>query len=256
MLESDKTFDFTGIQTVNFILPKGQDFITESSQGFPWDAAVKNLVTNEGRVSSFAIPGKIFDDPKRVYWSYWAHEFGHAMGIPHVGSSRDPNPYLGLDLMSNQEGESRELSGWLRFVSGWLEDEKVYCKEISELESTEITLIPLSNSDKGLKMVVVPVSQTKAVVIESRRETKFSCQMPSKRNGVLVYTYDATLSHGQDFLKPIAPDLRLTESSPNCLVVPYPNPILYKGQKISVEGVNVEIMDSMNYDKIRISRNS
>lgn len=256
MLQSDKTFDFTGIQTVNFILPKGQDFITESSQGFPWDAAVKNLVTNEGRVSSFSIPGKIFDHPKRVYWSYWAHEFGHAMGIPHVGSSRDPNPYLGLDLMSNQEGESRELSGWLRFVSGWLEDEKVYCKEISELESTEITLVPLSNSDKGLKMVVVPVSQTKAVVIESRRETKFSCPMPSKRNGVLVYTYDATLSHGQDFLKPIAPDLRLVESSPNCLVVPYPNPILYKGQKISVEGVNIEIMDSMNYDKIRISRNS
>jgi M6 family metalloprotease-like protein len=256
MLESDKTFDFTGIQTVNFILPKGQNFITESSQGFPWDAAVKNLVTNEGRVSSFAIPGKIFDDPKRVYWSYWAHEFGHAMGIPHVGSSRDPNPYLGLDLMSNQEGESKELSGWLRFVSGWLADEKVYCKQFSELESTEITLVPLSDSESGIKMVVVPVSQTKAVVIESRRETKFSCQMPSKRNGLLVYTYDATLSHGEDFLKPVTPESRVAESSPNCQVVPYPNPILYKGQKISTEGVTIEVIESLNYDKIRISRSS
>ena len=47
MTQSDKVFDFTGVQTVNFILPKGEDFITETSQGFPWDAAVKNLVTND-----------------------------------------------------------------------------------------------------------------------------------------------------------------------------------------------------------------
>jgi hypothetical protein len=124
------------------------------------------------------------------------------------------------------------------------------------LESTEITLVPLSDSESGIKMVVVPVSQTKAVVIESRRETKFSCQMPSKRNGLLVYTYDATLSHGEDFLKPVTPESRVAESSPNCLVVPYPNPILYKGQKISTEGVTIEVIESLNYDKIRISRSS
>ena len=35
MLQSDKTFDFTGIQTVNFILPKGHNIIQETSQGFP-----------------------------------------------------------------------------------------------------------------------------------------------------------------------------------------------------------------------------
>lgn len=199
MRESDKVFNFTGVQTVNFILPKGHSFINETSQGFPWDQAVKDLVTNEGSVSSYSIPGKLFDQPGRQYWSYFAHEFGHAMGIPHIGSSRDPNPFLGLDLMSNQEGESRELSGWLRFVAGWLNNEKVFCQELSNLNSSEVTLVPLSDSGSGIKMIVIPVSQTKAVVVESRRETKFSCVMPSKRNGVLVYTYDATLSHGQDF---------------------------------------------------------
>jgi M6 family metalloprotease-like protein len=128
MVAADPSFNFTGVQTVNFILPKGQSFILETSQGFPWDEAVKNLVTNEGSVSSFSIPGKMFDSDNRQYWSYFAHEFGHAMAIPHVGSSREPNPFLGLDIMGNQDGESKELSGWLRFVAGWLDDEKVYCQ--------------------------------------------------------------------------------------------------------------------------------
>jgi M6 family metalloprotease-like protein len=256
MTQSDKIFDFTGVQTVNFVLPKGQNFITETSQGFPWDAAVKNLVTNEGSVSSFSIPGKFMDSDKKRYWSYWMHEFGHAMALPHVGSSREPNPFLGLDIMGNQDGESRELSGWMRFVAGWLSDERVYCQEFNKLKSTDITLIPLNSSDKGIKMVVIPISETKAVVIESRRENKFSCQMPSKRNGILVYTYDATLSHGENFLKPIVPVERGIEYSSDCLVVGYPNPILYREQKVTVEGVTIEVIDNLNYDKIKIIKNN
>jgi M6 family metalloprotease-like protein len=254
MVAADPSFNFTGVQTVNFILPKGQSFILETSQGFPWDEAVKNLVTNEGSVSSFSIPGKMFDSDNRQYWSYFAHEFGHAMAIPHVGSSREPNPFLGLDIMGNQDGESKELSGWLRFVAGWLDDEKVYCQELSTLKNTDVTLVPLSGSGTGVKMVVVPISETKAVVIESRRETKFSCIMSSKRNGVLVYTYDATLMHGENFLKPVTPLDRAIEYSSNCPVAGYPNPILYKGQKISVEGITIEVIDSLNYDKIKLSK--
>lgn len=254
MTQSDKTFNFTGVQTVNFLLPSGQNFLQETSQGFPWDEAVKNFVTEEGTVESFSIPGKFMDQPGRQYWSYWMHEFGHAMAIPHIGSSREANPFLGLDIMSNQDGESRELSGWLRFVAGWLPDERVYCQDFSEAKSSEVTLIPLSESASGVKIVVVPVSSTKAVVIESRRESKFSCAMPSKRSGVLVYVYDATLSHGENFLRPIVPGGRSPESSSNCLVASFPNPILYKGEKIVTEGVTIEVLESLNLDKIRISR--
>ncbi len=254
MTQSDKVFDFTGVQTVNFILPAGQEFLQVTSQGFPWDAAVKNQVTNEGSVSSFSIAGKFFDQIGKDYWAYWAHEFGHAMALAHIGSSFESNPYMGLDIMSNQDGDSRELSGWMRFVAGWLDDEKVYCKQLSDLESTDITLAPLSSANNGIKMVVIPVSETKAVVIESRRENKFSCQMPTKRDGVLVYTYDATLSHGENFLKPITPNGRYPQKPALCPIEPSLNHILYKGEKISAEGITIEIIDSLNYDKIRISK--
>jgi M6 family metalloprotease-like protein len=254
--ETDKTFDYTNIQTVNFILPPNQTVVKESLQGFPWDPAVTNYVTQEGKVSSFSIPGVFFNQSNRQYWSYWAHEFGHAMGMPHIGSSRIPNAFLGLDLMGSQDGHSRELSGWLRFVAGWLDDNRVYCKELEKLQSTELTLVPLSGTSDGVKMAVVPVSSSKAVIIESRRETKYSCKMPSKKDGVLVYIYDATLGHTENFLIPVTPSGRYDESSSNCEVSQFPDPLIYKGQKISVEGITVEVLQSQNLDKIRISKTS
>ena len=254
--ETDKSFDYTNIETVNFILPLEQNVVTETLQGFPWDQAVKNYVTNEGKISSFSIPGVFMNQDGRQYWSYWAHEFGHAMGMPHIGSSRTPNEFLSLDLMGSQDGYTRELSGWLRFVAGWLDDEKVYCKELANLNKTDLTLAPLSSTNSGIKMVVVPISETKALIVESRRETKFSCKMPTKKNGVLAYLYDATQSHGENFLIPVTPKGRSAEGSSDCPVNQYPDPILHEGEKINIEGVTIEVLESLNYDRIRISKAS
>ncbi len=256
MKSADPLFDFTNIQTVNFILPKGQTFLNETSQGFPWDTAVKNLKTNEGSVASFSIPGVFFDQPGRQYWSYWAHEFGHVIGLPHVGASRgDQPPFNPFDLMGGQDGISRELSGWIRFFARWLPDEKVYCKESAKLKSIDLTLAPLSGSESGLKFAVIPVSATKAVLIESRRVTKFSCG-PTKANGVLVYTYDATLGHGDNFLLPVTPSGRpvITQSGTPCAVAPFADPLLYEGDKVSAEGITIEVLMHGNYDRIRISK--
>jgi M6 family metalloprotease-like protein len=252
--ETDKSFDYTNVQTVNFILPLAQTVVTEGLQGFPWEQAVKNYVTQEGKISSFSIPGVFFNSLNRQYWSYWAHEFGHAMALPHIGSSREPNPFLGLDIMGNQDGYTRELTGWMRFVAGWLDNEKVYCQELQKLVSTDLTLVPLSGSKNGIKMAVIPISDSKALIVESRRETKFSCNMPTKKNGVLTYVYDATRSHGENFLIPLTPAGRSNESSSNCPVSPYPDPILRQGEKMKFEGVMIEVLESKDMDRIRISK--
>jgi len=255
MLSADKEFDFSKVTTVIFLLPKGQTFLTETSQGFPWDAAVKDLKLNEGKVDSYAIPGVYFDQPGRQYWSYWAHEFGHAIGLPHIGVSRgEPSLFHPLDLMGNQDAIYRELSGWLRFFARWIPDEKVYCRSANSIKNIDLTLAPLSSSNSGLKVVVIPVSQIKAVVIESRRMTKFSCG-PSDRNGVLVYSYDATLGHGENFLTPAIPQNRAATSTAfPCYASPFPDPILYEGDKVTIEGITIETVISGNYDRIRITK--
>lgn len=258
MAAADPGFDFTNIQQVIFVLPKGQTFMKETSQGFPWDKAVIDLKTNEGSVAGFAVTGSDFDWPGRQYWPHWAHEFGHSISLAHIGSSRGDNPpFNPFDLMGGQEGPSRELNGWMRFLAGWLVDEKIYCKAATNLTDLKLTLAPLSDQKSGLKLAIIPVSQTKAVLVESRRFTKFSCG-PKDRNGVLVYTYDARLSHGEDFLVPIRPTGRPvvninTPESP-CWTQPFADPLLYEGDSVTVEGMTIKVLQSGDYDQIQVQR--
>ena len=239
MAKSDETFDYTGVQVVNFILPLKQKNIKETVQGFPWDSAVKNYTTNEGKISAFTMPGVFFNENNKGYWEYWAHEFGHSIGLPHIGGSRGiPIPFAKLDIMGDQSGPTKELSGWLRFLARWIPDEKVYCQEQNNIKETEIILAPLSSSEQGIKMSIIKLSESKALIIESRRTTKFSYSA-SWLNGVLVYVYDATLGHNEEFLIPALK----TDSS-----------LLYQGDKVTIEGITVEVLLSKNFDKIKINK--
>ena len=261
MSASDPVFDFTNIQTVNFILPKGQTFIGEGSQGFPWDQVVKDLRTNEGQIASYSIPGTFFDAPEREYWSYWAHEFGHAIGLGHVGGWGELpiNTFNPFDILGGQDGPTRELSGWMRFFGRWIPDERVFCRQASQIREIEMTLAPLSGSQPGLRLAILPISQSRAVIIESRRYTKFSCGIDTK-NGVLVYIYDATKGHGEEFLIPQAPTTRPIEShnvgKKPCMTTAIPDPLLYEGEKVSVEGLTIQVLLHGNYDRIKITKNS
>ena len=251
---SDPVFDFTNIQYVIFLLPKGQTFVKETSQGFPWDKLVIDTKTNEGKIFGFATAGVFMDQPNKDYWGYWAHEFGHAISLAHIGRSRGTAAlFAGFDLMASQDGPTRDLNGWLRFLAQWLPDEKVYCKDSKGINRLEVTLVPLNSSEKGFKLIVIPLSTTKAIVIESRRDTKFSCKMSPGQNGALVYIYDANLFHGEDFLIPVAPEGRSRVQSP-CPAPPMIDSVLRTGDKISVEGLALENLLSGNFDKIRITK--
>jgi M6 family metalloprotease-like protein len=257
---ADPFFDFTNVQTVNFILPNGQTFLGETSQGFPWDKAVKDYVSKEGSISSYSIPGQFMDLPGKTYWSYWAHEFGHAIGLPHIGASRgEMPPFNPLDIMGSQDGPSRELSGWLRFYAKWLPDEKVYCKESNNLKSVDLSLVPLSSTDLGIKLAIIPLSTSKVIMIESRRVTKFSCTTPTLRDGVLVYIYNPTLGHNEDFLIPVYPAGRQLEkdscNSLNFRSPPTTDMLLHQGDKITIDGITIKIVLHENkLDIINISK--
>ncbi len=249
--ESDRFFDFTGIKTVNFILPKGQRIVPESGQGFPWDAAMKANPTQEGTLDSFTILGAVFDLPGNTYWQYWAHEFGHAIGIPHLSQNRVWRQSATIDLMGNDSGPSKELSTWLRFVQGWLADEKVYCQDKTSLTSTEVTLVPLNETKPGIKMAVVRLSETKALILESRRVTKFECVTESYRQGVLAYIYDANFGHNEDFLLVVEPAGRPLEKTA-CLSPDTTDSLLRTGDKITVDGITVEVLLHGVFDLVKI----
>lgn len=251
--EADKVFDFTGIKTVNFILPKGQRIVPESGQGFPWDAEMKITTTQEGALNTFSILGGVFEVRGATYWEYWTHEFGHAIGIPHVGSSRISTPFQALELMGSNGGPARDLAGWLRYVEGWLEDNQVYCQDASNLIPTELTLVPLNDKTSGIKMAVVKINDAKAVIIESRRVTKFGCTTESYREGVLVYSYDATKGHNEEMFVHAVPAGRKFESAA-CYAPQTQDPLLRAGDKVTFEGITIEVTAHGTLDQIKISK--
>jgi hypothetical protein len=176
------------------------------------------------------------------------------LGVAKFGGSSVATPLMPYFIQAMTEGE-RDLGGWIRFLVGWMPDNRVYCRPATSLTKLDITLIPLTdNKSQGIKLAVFPLSQSKALILESRRVTKFSCTTRTERNGVLAYIYDSTLGHQEQYFQPIAPTDRAIETY-SCFASPTKDLLLHEGDKVTYEGIAIEMLAHGDFDQVRISRN-
>lgn len=250
---ADARVDFTDVDVIHMMLPQGQTFIRESVQGFPNTIAGGGLKTNEGRVVSFTIAGQFFDVQGRTYWSYWAHEMGHTLKLAHVGSSRIWSDMSAYELLGSQDGPYRSLGAWLRFLKGWLADDQLWCQTLSSLEPTRLMLVPLDSALAGVKGAMVRLSDTKVLVLDSRRSTPFVSDPATLREGVLAYVVDSTRGNQEEWAKPIYPPGRAQFRVP--LAPPLNDAILYPGDEVSTDGVTIRVLTSRDYDTVELRRN-
>jgi hypothetical protein len=254
--EADKYFDFTGIQAVQFILPAGQGIIEYGIKGNAWFDVVKNFKTNEGtRIELFSIPSTFLEEANsgRNFWSWWMYHYIGGLGIAKYGGSRIATPMMTYVIQGVTEGE-RDLGGWIRFLIGWMPEDRVYCRTATNLTKLDLTLVPLTdNKSEGVKLAVIPLSETKALILESRRVTKFSCTTRTERNGVLAYVYDSTLGHQDEYFKPISPEGRQVENY-SCFANPTTDLLLHEGDTVTFQGVKIEMLKHGDYDQIRLTR--
>ena len=255
--EADKYFDFTGIQGVQFILPKGQGIIEYGIKGNAWFEVVKNFKTNEGtRIDFFSIPSTFLEEPNsgRNFWSWWMYHYIVGLGVAKYGGSQIATPMMTYVIQGVTEGE-RDLSGWIRFLIGWMPENRIYCRTATNLTKVELSLVPLTdNKSQGIKLAVIPLSQTKALILESRRVTKFSCTTRTERNGVLAYLYDSTLGHQDEYFQPIYPEGRQIENY-SCFANPTRDLLLHEGDQVAFQGITIEMLKHGDYDQIRLTRN-
>ncbi|MEY3452780.1 MAG: hypothetical protein RL574_518 [Actinomycetota bacterium] len=275
---ADPVFDFSAVRAVAFVLPKGQTFMAEGVQGFKHSEFGSNggYLTNEGRIENYMIAGAYFERQWKNFWSYWAHEMGHMFPLPDLYDQNQQwwmnptnrqfevpgGPFSGFDIMANQDGPSRTLSAWLRFVMGWLSDEQIFCKPLTELTTTRVMLVPIDDRVNGVKAAMIPVSSTKLIVVESRRPNeKFDCEGTGTasttwraRRGVIVYTADMTLGHGEGFQALIAPAGRGLQTPPNCSAPQQLDAVLNVDDFVEVNGVRIRVISSNRYDVVEIVR--
>ena len=135
-----------------------------------------------------------------------AHELGHNLGLPDLydGSvERDSEGNLPYEEVAKFVGAfgimggitdwltANEMFAWSRWQLGWLRDTQAAC--ITSFP-TSVQLTPLAIPG-GVKAVVVPLTETTALVVESRRKLGYDFRL--SKEGALVYKVDTSVPSGE-----------------------------------------------------------
>jgi M6 family metalloprotease-like protein len=206
-------------------VPYGPAFGANSGEGYIADGKV----FSNGVTSGADLPG----------WGFlWLnHETGHIMGFPDLyayqydsSNYEDQHRFVGgFGLMGFIAGKAPEFFAFERWQMGWLDDNQIFCQLDGE---QTVMLTPIETVD-GIKAVMIPVSETKVVVVESRRRLGYDANLV--KEGALVYTVDTSIYSGEGPLV-IFPRL---ENDPYRDQSP-----LAVGESVTVDGVTITVLEA------------
>ena len=122
-----------------------------------------------------------------------AHETAHLFGLPDLyASSGDPHRFVaGWDVMGDLAAAAPGPLAWHRWKLGWIGNGRVACLNRPGEFVVRLRAVDLQ---RGTKLAVIPIGQTTAYVIESRRRIGLDADACS--TGVLVYRIDSGISTG------------------------------------------------------------
>jgi hypothetical protein len=136
----------------------------------------------------------------------YAHELGHVLpsnykpkqgcGLPDLYSyeasekGHDPNIFVGPWDIMGESNPPRGFSAWSMMEFGWITPETI---NIGASSTAPIVLTPLEN-DSGIRVLVLPISETMSYVVEVRRQIGSDKNLPTE--GVLVYLVDLSKENG------------------------------------------------------------
>ena len=181
-------------------------------------------------------------------------EFG-MMGLHALFHIADTDPRLSRARRLSDEHRvdyspiHYEMLGWGRWQLGWLDADQVACVEQG---TATVSLRPMGDLSGGVLLAIIPVTSTKAIVVENRRPVGFDYASTFLNEGVLVYTVDASL----DQLP-----LKLAGDNGNGFIGDYP--LLRAGESTSVWGHKIEVLPGDGtgfsiertwFSRVRISR--
>jgi|688.fasta_scaffold235470_2 hypothetical protein len=255
---ADSFVDFSNSDFVVVLLPSALEL-----NGFP-DIGIHNysIPSNEGRVRNiwafdrnyFAKQNQIFDRGINIM-----HEYLHPMGI---AGHAPRGPFL-------MHGGGSALGVWDAFLAGWLDTTEFYCmpKTATKFESA---LIPLERLQHGMRGIIIPISDTNGLVVESHRDEGNWNTALSGRYGVAVYWVDTTKSldrykggilveNGEgafvydtdegevyaNYLSPFTNNYRPTSRK---------RFLLLKGESVTYKGITVKVIKSGDTDTVRVTK--
>ena len=234
---ADVDIDFS--KTDSLIILANPDSTGIGNSGPAFAAIRKNGITLDGKyISNGATSAYDLNDWKSIWLN---HEVTHTLGLVDLYAFTQSNSanrydnfrytgefsYMGF---SSYESNAPSLFAFERWNLGWINDSQIKC--LKDAKSTEL-ISPVQTSG-GVKAVVIPISRTKAVVIESRRAIGIDKNIA--KSGALVYVVDSSIQSGQGPVRVFPSDV---SSDPRYLKAPRA-----LGESVTTEGVTIKVTKS------------
>ena len=234
---ADADVDFSA--TDSLIILANPDAKGMGYSGPAFSAIQGNGITLDGKyISNGATSAYDLNNWKSIWLN---HEISHTMGLVDLyaySTSNTANRYDGLRYtgefsymgLSSYDSNSPSLLAFERWNLGWIEDSQIECMKSSQLTK----LISPVEITGGTKAIVIPISRTKAVVVESRRAIGIDKAL--KKSGALVYVVDSSIQSGLGPVKVFPSDLI---NDPRFFNAPRA-----LGESVVVEGVTIKVVKS------------
>ncbi len=182
-------------------------------------------------------------------WRWISHETGHLFGLHDLYVNPGAAVYGTWDLMSNNWSVGAiEINSWNRYLLGWISDSQINCLNSADINSTGVTQLinPIERINDLNKAVVVRLSSSKILVIESRRSEGLDVLTPAQE-GSLVYTVDMTIQSIKGGWQ--------VQRRPGSTNPEFTDAALHLGDVITVEGLRIEVVGhDTNGDTVKISK--
>ncbi len=270
----DKVIDVSGASAIWVIYPDSITKIYAESQNRSYGnpTPIKN-----GTISPamFAI-GKETYLAHRMPWLYFVHETMHGQGL--MGHSPQW-PYI-FGIMNNEYSPSHNLNGWDSLVMGWATPQNIYCVEKKNLAKVDLTLVPIEREQQGVSTVLIKLSNSKVLAIESHRVDKWSPLQIPGLYGVTTYVINLATDNTTNIVAPIGTYQKVPNVNHGLTPIrgaPIPgfenfgtylidgigvaggngtdlNVMMYLGEALTIEGVKISLIASGDNDTVRIER--
>lgn len=232
---TNKEIDFAAYEAVYFLVPKEMPM---SLMG--WGPAITAPIdVTGGYIINGATGGAdmYFNENNGVAggtWKWMAHETGHAFGWYDEDYQHQSSTLGNWGLMSQSwTNDVIEQNAWDRYLQGWLTDSQIGCTSRSDLATAKtVTINALSENNDQQKAVMIPLSDSKILVMESRRTSSLD-NFKSTIEGLLVYTVDMSIGQLGGGYKTIR--------RPGSVDQDFRDAALLLGDIITVEGITIKV---------------
>jgi M6 family metalloprotease-like protein len=222
-------YDFSKIDAILVVMPSSAKTVDLGAMGIRINEGGKTF--HQGITASYINPS----NKKAVSPRFLVHEIGHNFGLVHPLSQQIG---YGWDVMAWEDVPGADLFGWEKYILKWIDPTQVNCSANIPNEPITSFVEATGISSSNTKMNMVRLSESKALVIESRRKSAIDELAPNEE-GVLVYTIDVNLGSNRAPIKLFSNDNPVhTMPNGNRLILGS----LQEGESISAEGMKVTVL--------------